>query len=77
MHFEAEEVILGGNIYFQSVTDELNCLRCGSEGGTGGGGANQHMMSGPGGVTSRTDLSDGVLVFTLSLVIPPLVFQLV
>lgn len=41
MHFEAEEVILGGNIYFQSVTDELNCLRCGSDGGIGSGGAGQ------------------------------------
>lgn len=26
---------MGGKVFFQSVTDELNCLRCGSDGGTG------------------------------------------
>ena len=73
--FEAD-LMMGGNLYFQSVTDELNSLRCGSD-RVWGDGANQHTMSGPSGATSRTDLSAGVLVFTLSLVIPPLVFQLV
>lgn len=33
MHFEAGALIMGGNVCFQSVTDELKCLRCGSDGG--------------------------------------------